>query len=88
MPDLNGPALVDRLVAAFGHCPVLYVSGYTEERLADGRLGDDRAYLPKPYGRAQLLEEVRRLLDAAGPHRAEAGANGRAEPVIGRHERP
>jgi PAS domain S-box-containing protein len=88
MPDLNGPALVDRLVAAFGHCPVLYVSGYTEERLPDGRLGDDRAYLPKPYGRAQLLEEVRRLLDAAGPHRAEAGANGRAEPVIGRHERP
>jgi two-component system, cell cycle sensor histidine kinase and response regulator CckA len=76
MPDVSGPVLVERLVAAWGAMPVLFVSGYTEERLADASLAGDRAYLPKPYSRNELLEGVRRLLDAAPQQGHSAGQTG------------
>jgi len=42
--------------------PLLFVSGYSEDRLDTGGLGPHEAVLHKPFQRASLLDAVRHLL--------------------------
>ena len=43
--------------------PVMYASGYNEERvLAQGVLESGVSYMPKPYGRTELLSRVMALV--------------------------
>jgi len=65
MPRRSGPELADRLTARWPELPVLFVSGYTEERLDERTRLPGAVYLPKPYLAQGLLQRVRALLDAS-----------------------
>jgi PAS domain S-box-containing protein len=64
LPDLSGLELARRIRARHPDTRVIYVSGYTDQALADrGVLEADAAFLRKPFGNATLLETVREVLD-------------------------
>jgi CheY-like chemotaxis protein len=48
--------------------PVLYVSGYADERLTADVLADPDRFLAKPYEAAALAVKVRHLIDTQGVH--------------------
>ncbi len=63
MPSMSGPELVKRLHERQPGLPVLFMSGYTEDILAehDFRI-EEIDLLRKPFSREQLLTRVRRFL--------------------------
>jgi two-component system, cell cycle sensor histidine kinase and response regulator CckA len=62
MPEMNGPALAQRLVALRPELRVLFVSGYTEELpVLDAPAAKSR-FLAKPFTSATLLTAVTDLL--------------------------
>ena len=69
MPGLNGRQLADRLANERPGLKVLYTSGYAADVIAlEGSLEPGMAYLPKPFGAAQLAAKVREVLGAGrGP---------------------
>ncbi len=66
MPDLNGWDVYQQLKAdpATGHIPVIIVTAktYGQERLSAVRSSEMDDYLIKPFGPAQLVESVERVL--------------------------
>jgi CheY-like chemotaxis protein len=65
MPGMNGREVVDRLRVELPHLGVLYISGYTEEAVAQhGVLSPDAAFMSKPFSPATLTSKVREILDA------------------------
>jgi PAS domain S-box-containing protein len=62
MPDMNGPALAERLTAQRAGLRVLYMSGHTEEAIKRYGLAGV-PLLPKPFTPIRLAQEVRRLLN-------------------------
>jgi PAS domain S-box-containing protein len=72
MPVLGGVALVRELRARRHDLPVLLVSGFRELEAEALQFGDSTRFLAKPFLGEELLDAVRRLLDAAdGSHRAD-----------------
>jgi PAS domain S-box-containing protein len=69
MPGLNGRQLADRMTRERPGLKVLYTSGYAADVIAlQGSLAPGMAYLPKPFGAAQLAAKVREVLGAGrGP---------------------
>jgi PAS domain S-box-containing protein len=66
MPEMQGPEIAERLVAARPGLRVLFMSGYPgDEMLRRGVSADGAAFLSKPFQPATLLSRVRALLDAA-----------------------
>ncbi len=64
MPHMNGRKLSQQLVAARADLKVLYMSGYTENVIADHDLmANEIAFLQKPFTVDGLLKKVRALLD-------------------------
>ncbi|HOI54342.1 MAG TPA: response regulator, partial [Phycisphaerae bacterium] len=64
MPGLQGPDLARRLRAVRPAMRILFVTGYAENAaIADRNLPTDAALLTKPFGPAEVLRAVRRLLD-------------------------
>jgi two-component system cell cycle sensor histidine kinase/response regulator CckA len=64
MPKMGGPELVERLLERFPTLKVLFVSGYSEESLADrGILAEHRAFLDKPFTSSMLARKLREILD-------------------------
>lgn len=68
VPGISGGELASRLRARWPALPVLYISGYTSETelataAASAQLGPATRFLAKPFTTAQLVQEVRRLLD-------------------------
>ena len=63
MPEMNGPALAQRLVALRPELRVLFVSGYTEELPVLNAPGGKSHFLAKPFASATLLSAVAELLD-------------------------
>ncbi|HWZ90451.1 MAG TPA: ATP-binding protein [Polyangiaceae bacterium] len=61
MPKMGGVELVRQFRKKRPRAPVLFISGYTHETLADGV-----QLLQKPFGHHALLARVRAILDAAG----------------------
>ncbi len=65
MPEMDGPTLYARLIATRPDLPVIFVSGYTEERLKP-LLGDTPSpyvhFLTKPFSLAQLTALVKEVL--------------------------
>lgn len=57
MPNMNGLELVDKVRARVPNLPVILASGYAE--LPSGAVVD-LVRLPKPFGRADLLEAIRK----------------------------
>ncbi len=67
MTAMNGKALADRLTRARPGLRVLYMSGYTDDALADhGVLEPGIAFIEKPFTAAGLATKVRQVLDAPG----------------------
>jgi CheY-like chemotaxis protein len=66
MPEMNGPALAQRLVAERPELRVLFVSGYTEELPVLNAPGGKSQFLAKPFSSATLVSAVAELLEARG----------------------
>jgi PAS domain S-box-containing protein len=63
MPEMNGPALHQRLVDQRGPLRVLFMSGYPQNAVSqNGRLDPDKPFIPKPFTPAQLAEKVRQVI--------------------------
>lgn len=58
MPGLDGPSLVRALRADRPDLPVVFVSGYTDERLHGLTLDERTRFLPKPFGPAELRTAI------------------------------
>lgn len=64
----HGKVLADRLRQVRPGLRVLFMSGYTENDIADqGVLDEDTNFLPKPFGPVALLQKVRGVLDRPAP---------------------
>lgn len=63
MPEMNGPALAQRLVAMRPELRVLFVSGYTEELPVLSGHGHKSHFLAKPFSSATLVAAVSELLE-------------------------
>jgi two-component system cell cycle sensor histidine kinase/response regulator CckA len=79
MPNMTGPELIERLAPAQPQLKVLYVSGYTDGRVASrGQLGSATDLLMKPFTPNLLARKVRELLDAPSDLAAESAAEAAA----------
>jgi len=68
MPTLSGRELVKRLMAMNSKLRVLYMSGYTDNVIAQGGvLEEGLAFLQKPFTPRILMQKVREVLDASAP---------------------
>ena len=64
MPRLDGCELSRRLSSERPGIRVLYMSGYTDDAIAQhGVLEDEVAFLPKPFTPDELAQSVRAALD-------------------------
>jgi CheY-like chemotaxis protein len=71
MPDLNGDEVYRKLIEIRSGVPVVVVSGYSEEHVAERFAGIGPAvFLGKPYKTANLIAKVGAAIAA---YRADAG---------------
>ena len=64
LPGRDGPSLAARVREIHPGLPVLYISGYAGDAMVDsGLLGQDEAFLAKPFSGDDLARRVRALLD-------------------------
>ncbi len=61
MPEMGGPALVERLAEKFPELKVLFVSGYSENDFPSSR-NVPFDFLPKPFSRTDLLVKIESML--------------------------
>ena len=74
MPGIDGPELACRLRDRWTGLPVLFVTGYSADRLArTGAVGPHDRVLEKPYQPAELARTIRDMLEARSA-RAPASA--------------
>ena len=67
MPGMSGKDLADQILERCPGLRVLYISGYTDDAIADhGVLSPDLDFLPKPFTPDKLAQKVREVLDQ--PH--------------------
>jgi signal transduction histidine kinase/CheY-like chemotaxis protein len=65
MPGIDGPELACRLRARWSDLPVLFVTGYSADRLArSDALGPHDRVLEKPYQFDELARTIRQMLEA------------------------
>jgi PAS domain S-box-containing protein len=77
LPRMDGRTLADKLRAVRPETRVLYISGYSEEKIGANRAPDsDLAYLPKPFTSEALAAKVREILAEGPPGGAEGAAGG------------
>ncbi|MDE3243866.1 MAG: PAS domain S-box protein [Nitrospirota bacterium] len=68
MPGMNGRELAAKAIAQDPLLQVLFMSGYTDDRvLQDGVSGAQLAFLQKPFSMQVLLEKVYQVLAQGGP---------------------
>ncbi len=65
MPGLNGKALADRIRAQRPGLPVIFMSGYLPEAIAEETL--DAPFLKKPFSPIELLERINQILESSSP---------------------
>ena len=63
MPDMTGRQLSDAAVAVNPAIKVVYCSGFGQTAVVHNLLGQDAAFLSKPYTRQQIASLVRLTLD-------------------------
>jgi two-component system cell cycle sensor histidine kinase/response regulator CckA len=62
MPGMDGPTLAKEIRAVMPHLKIIFVSGYTEEKLKD-TLGEGIYFLAKPFTLKQLAAKVKEVLE-------------------------
>ena len=65
MPVMSGPTIVRRLADVGARPPVVYMTGYADETLAEYRLEPGSTLLRKPFSPSQLSRVIRSALDAS-----------------------
>jgi PAS domain S-box-containing protein len=64
MPEMNGQELAEKLAETVGDIPVLFMSGYAEDVIAErGVIEDGVHFIEKPFTRSDLSTQVRKALD-------------------------
>ena len=64
MPEMSGPALVDKIAGIVPSARVLYISGYTDDEVfGRGLANPGMQLLQKPFSAQQLVERVRLAID-------------------------
>ena len=61
MPGMDGPSLVKKVREKYPDLKIVFMSGYTEDKLADHQ-GEDIHFLPKPFTLKQLAAKVKDIL--------------------------
>ena len=61
MPEMDGPTLITKVRAMYPKVPVIFVSGYTEDKFK-GQFGENTWFLPKPFTLQQLAAKVKEVL--------------------------
>ena len=61
MPEMDGPTLAKKILETHEGLPVIFVSGYTEEKFKE-ELGENAHFLPKPFTLEQLAKKVKDVL--------------------------
>ncbi len=61
MPVMDGPTLAQRMRQTSPKLRIIFMSGYTEDRLKD-HMGEGIYFLPKPFTLKQLAEKVKEVL--------------------------
>ncbi|MCB9974070.1 MAG: PAS domain S-box protein [Rhodospirillales bacterium] len=62
MPGIDGPTLAKKIRQSSPKLKIIFISGYTEERLKD-HMGERIYFLPKPFTLKQLAEKVKEVLE-------------------------
>lgn len=63
MPDMDGPTLAQRMRQDSPDLRIIFISGYTEEKLKD-HMGKGISFLPKPFTLKQLAAKVKEALES------------------------
>ena len=63
MPDMDGPTLAQRMRQTSPDLRIIFISGYTEEKLKD-HMGKGISFLPKPFTLKQLAAKVKEALES------------------------
>lgn len=63
MPDMDGPTLAQRMRQESPSLRIIFISGYTEDKLKD-HMGEGISFLPKPFTLKQLAAKVKEALNA------------------------
>jgi two-component system cell cycle sensor histidine kinase/response regulator CckA len=61
MPGMDGPTLAGKLRAVSPNLKIIFMSGYTEDKLKD-HMGENIFFLPKPFTLKQLAAKVKDVL--------------------------
>jgi two-component system cell cycle sensor histidine kinase/response regulator CckA len=61
MPGMDGPTLAQRMRQTSPHLKIIFMSGYTEDKLKD-HMGEGIFFLPKPFTLKQLAAKVKDVL--------------------------
>lgn len=62
MPDMDGPTLAQRMRQESPQLKIVFISGYTEDKLKD-HMGEGIYFLPKPFTLKQLATKVKEALE-------------------------
>ena len=62
MPDMDGPTLAQRMRQDSPKLRIVFISGYTEDKLKD-HMGEGISFLPKPFTLKQLAAKVKESLE-------------------------
>jgi len=62
MPGMDGPTLATKIRERMPKLKIIFVSGYTEEKLKD-QMGEGIHFLPKPFTLKQLAAKVKEVLE-------------------------
>ena len=62
MPEMNGPALAQRLVGLRPELRVLFISGYADMAMPLDADNPNVSFLSKPFQASVLAERVRQML--------------------------
>ena len=76
LPDARGFHLADQLRKKKNDLKVLLVSGYSDNWIGMGKLGQEYPFLPKPYTAVDLLREVYQLLHGHSMQRPDSSIIG------------
>ena len=72
LPVMDGRVLAEKLKSVHPEIKILYISGYSHEKLGHDKTADDLSLLQKPFTAEALATRVRRILSGDDRQRRAA----------------